>query len=76
MAVTGYLKGRCHLSYTTLKAALNDILGITVSRGFLAGQVERVSESIKKPYEELAGQLPEAGHIHPEFFKKLALQKR
>jgi hypothetical protein len=30
----------------------------------LAGQVEAVSESIKKPYEELAEQLPEAGHVH------------
>jgi hypothetical protein len=64
MAVTGYLKGCCHLSYTTLKVFFNDIMGIRVSRGFLAGQVEAVSESLKKPYEELAGQLPEAGHIH------------
>jgi transposase len=66
MAVTGYLKGRCHLSYTTLKAALNDIMGIKVSRGFLAGQIEAVSESIKKPYEEPAEHLPEAGHVHAD----------
>jgi transposase len=64
MAVTAYLKGRGHLSYTTLQAVLKDIVGIKVSRGFLTKEVKRVSEVLKKPYEELREQLPEAGHIH------------
>jgi transposase len=64
MAVTAYLKGRGHLSYTTLQAVMKDILGITVSRGFLAKQVEQVSETLKKPYEAMAEQLPEAEHLH------------
>jgi hypothetical protein len=58
--VTGYLKGREHLSYITLRAVVKDILGITVSGEFLANQAARVSESLKEPCEELAGQLPEA----------------
>jgi transposase len=62
MAVTAYLKGRGHLSYTTIQATLNDIFGIQVSTGFLASQIGLVSESLEKPYEELAGQIPEAGH--------------
>ncbi|MDR2245371.1 MAG: IS66 family transposase, partial [Treponema sp.] len=64
MAVTAYLKGRGHLSYTTIQAVMKDIVGIQVSRGFLANQIARVSESLKKPYEELAEQLPDAGHLH------------
>jgi hypothetical protein len=64
MAVTSYLKGRSHLSYTTLQAFMNDIMGIKVSRGFLAGRIQQVSESLQQPYEELAEQLPEAGQVH------------
>jgi transposase len=64
MAVTAYLKGRGHMSYTTIQATLKDLLGIRVSTGFLVNQIRLVSETMKKPYEELAGQLPEAGHVH------------
>jgi transposase len=64
MAVTAYLKGRGHMSYTTIQATLKDILGIQVSRGFLANEVKQVSETLKKPYEELREHVPEAGHIH------------
>ena len=64
MAVTAYLKGRGHMSYTTLQATLKDILGITVSTGFLAKHIEQVSETMKKPYEELAEQVVKAKHLH------------
>jgi transposase len=64
MAATGYLKGRGHLSYTSIQAVLKDIAGIKVSRGFLANRVKQVSETLKKPYEQMAGQLPEGGHVH------------
>jgi hypothetical protein len=64
MAVTAHLKGRGHMSYTTVQAVLKDIGGIKVSRGFLAKQVRQVSETLKGPYEGLVKQLPEAGHVH------------
>jgi hypothetical protein len=64
MAVTAYLKGRGHLSYTTVQAALKDIAGIKVSTGFLAKEVKQVSESLKEPDEELTEQQSEAGHMH------------
>jgi hypothetical protein len=52
-----------HRSYTTLQAVMKDILGITVSTGFPAGRVKQAGESLKKPCEEPAGQLPEAGQV-------------
>ena len=64
MAMTAYLKGRGHMSYSSVQAVLKDIMGIKVSTGFLAKQVEQVSETLKKPYEELVEQLPEAEHLH------------
>jgi hypothetical protein len=64
MAVTAYLKGRGHMSYTTVQAALKDIVGIKVSRGFLGNQVRQVSETLKEPYEGLVEQLPAVEHVH------------
>jgi hypothetical protein len=64
MAVTAYLKGRGHLSYTTTQAVLNDIMGIKVSRGFLVNQIGQVSETLKKPYEQMAEQLGGTEHLH------------
>jgi transposase len=52
------------MSYTTVQAVLKDIVGIKVSTGFLANQVRQVRETLKKPYEGLAGQLPGAEHVH------------
>src|SRR5215469_12726330 len=53
-ALTGYLKGRCHISYRTLKEHFRDVIGIDISTGFLAKQVKKVSAALKSPYEELA----------------------
>jgi transposase len=66
MAVTAYLKGRGHMPYTAIQAVLNDVLGIKVSAGFLAEQIKQASETMKKAYEELGGQLPESGHPHAD----------
>jgi hypothetical protein len=49
--------------------ALKDIMGIKVSRGFLANcsgePGKRGKRNLKEaPYEELVKQVPEAGHVH------------
>ena len=64
ISLTAYLKGRSHMSYTTLKDFFDDALGISVSRGFLAKQVRKVSDSLEKPYQELADRLPYEKHLH------------
>jgi transposase len=64
IATTAYLKGRCHMSYTTLRDFYNDVFSIKVSTGFLAKQVRKVSGALKKPYDELLEQLPKEPHLH------------
>jgi transposase len=64
IALTAYLKGRGHMSYTTVQQFLRDALSLKVSRGFLAKQVRKASDAIKKPYEELVKQLPNKKHVH------------
>jgi transposase len=66
IALSAYLKGRCHLSYKTLQDFFSDVLSIHVSTGFLAKQIKRSSEALKVAHEELLQRLPQEKHIHAE----------
>jgi transposase len=63
IALTAYLKGRCHASYRTLKEYFHDVVGVDVSTGFLVKQVQKVSASLKSPYEELEEFLKRQHHL-------------
>jgi hypothetical protein len=62
-ALTGYLKGRGHMSYCTLKDYFHDVIGIDISTGFLAKQIQKVSGALKSPYDELAKLLKEQSYL-------------
>ena len=64
IALTAYLKGRCHISYRTLKEYFRDVVGIDISTGFLAKQVQKVSVALKSPYEELEEFLKQQRHVY------------
>ena len=64
MALTAYLKGRCHVSYRTLKEYFRDVVGIDVSTGFLVNQIKKTSNSLKSPYDELEKFLKSVCHLH------------
>ena len=64
ISLAAYLKGRGHMSYTTLKDFFDDALGISVSRGFLAKQVHNVSNSLEIPHQKLLDRLPHEKHLH------------
>jgi transposase len=64
IALTAYLKGRCHLSYTTLRDFYNDVFSIKVSTGFLAKQIKKASHALKPFYDKLVEQLPKETHLH------------
>ena len=64
IALVAYLKGRGHMSYTTIQAFFFDVLSIAVSTGFLAKQVFKASEALARPYQELLDQLPQEAHLH------------
>jgi len=66
IAVTAYLKGRCHISYTTLQDFYKSLYSINVSTGFLANQIRKASEALKQSYEELVQQLPNEEHLHSD----------
>jgi hypothetical protein len=63
-ALTGYLKGRGHMSYRTLKDYFHDVKQVDISTGFLAKQVQKVSSALKTPYDELAELLKQQSHLN------------
>jgi hypothetical protein len=57
-ALVAYMSKVCHASFSTIRKFIRDILGENVSRGYLAKVIEKVSQSLEKPYEELLARLP------------------
>ena len=45
-ALIGYLKSACHMSYSSIRKFLRDVVGVTISRGQLRKVVSKVSESL------------------------------
>lgn len=64
------LKGKLHSSYSAIQALLENILGLSVSRGYLAKLLQKAARAFEAPYQELlqalAGQarlnIDETGH--------------
>jgi transposase len=49
IALTAYLKSRCHMSYQTMQHFYADAFSLEVSTGFLAKQVGKVSAALQGP---------------------------
>jgi len=58
-ALIGYFKSACHMSFSSIRKYLRDVVGVTISRGQLRKVVAKVSESLLDPYEELLALLPQ-----------------
>jgi len=73
----GYLKGHGHLSYATIQALLDDGLSCSLSGGMLVKVVQKVSQALALPYEEMVQALPQQKTLnidetsHPENGKLL-----
>jgi transposase len=57
-ALIAFMKGACHASFSTIRIFLRDVVGVTISRGQLSKTLDKVSEALDRPYEELVQLLP------------------
>jgi len=57
-SLVAYMKNVCHASFSTIRKYIRDVLGETVSRGYLRKVIEKVSLSLEGPYNELLDRLP------------------
>lgn len=56
-AFAAYVKGACHASYSAMQSLLRDVLGLSVSRGYLTKVIQGASGALQEPYEELRSAL-------------------
>jgi len=56
--LVAFMKGVCHASFSTIRKFLRDVVGIKVSRGYLAKVIAKVSQWLRPAYEELLARLP------------------
>ena len=57
-ALVAYMKNACHASFSTVRKFLRDVIGVTVSRGYLAKLIQKVSYALAPSYEQLLNRLP------------------
>ena len=63
-ALVAYMKAVDHASFSTIRKFIRDVLGETVSRGYLRKVIEKASHSLDAPYEELLNRLPLETHLN------------
>jgi len=57
-ALVAFMKGVCHASFSTIRRFLRDVVGVTVSRGYLVKVIAKTSASLAGCYSELLERLP------------------
>lgn len=57
-ALAAYLKSACHTSFSTIRRLFGDVLGLWLSRGYLAKLIGKSSRALKDAYEALRRRLP------------------
>jgi transposase len=63
-ALVAFMKGVCHASFSTIRKFLRDVVGVTVSRGYLVKVVAKVSASLAGAYSELFDRLPSEASLN------------
>jgi transposase len=58
-ALIAFMKGVCHASFSTIRTFVRDCVGVTLARSTLANTINKVSQVLDGPYDELLLLLPE-----------------
>ena len=57
-AFVSYMKGACHMSYTTIQQFFEHLMKLELSRGMLCKATQKVSDALGQSYNELVDRLP------------------
>jgi len=61
-----YLKGKLHGSYSGIQDFFRDVLGLEVSRGYLAKLNQKAAQAFAQPYAQLLTLLPQQAHLNTD----------
>lgn len=59
-----FMKGRCHMSYTTIKEFFKELMKLDISRGILCKATQKVSKSLQPSYDQLTRLLPDESQVN------------
>ena len=62
-AMTAFMKGGCHMSFSTIKQFFKEVMRLEVSRGMLNKATQKVSAAIKPAYQQLVDSLPNESYL-------------
>lgn len=63
-ASAAFMKGRCHMSYTTIQEFFKELMKLDISRGMFCKATQKVSKALKPSYEQLAQRLPDESQVN------------
>lgn len=63
-AFVSYLKGACHMSYTTIQQFFEHLMKLDISRGMFCKATGKVSDALGRSYDALANRLPNEPRVN------------
>jgi len=63
-AATAFMKGSCHMSYTTIQQFFKALINLDLSRGMLCKAAQKISGALKPSYDQLAARLPNESQVN------------
>ena len=63
-AFAAFMKGRCHMSYTTIREFFTELMKLNISRGMLCKATQKVSKALEPSYDQLTGRLPDESQVN------------
>lgn len=65
-SLVSYFKGKLHGSYSGIRDFFADVLGLKVSRGYLAKLIQKAAQAFAAPYLELMNLLPAQPYLNSD----------
>jgi transposase len=62
-SAVAFMKGGCHMSFSTIKKFFKEVMKLDISQGMLCKTTQKVSESLEAFYDKLAARLPDEPYI-------------
>jgi transposase len=62
-AMTAFMKGGCHMSFSTIQQFFKEVVHLDVSRGMLNKATQKVSASLKTAYQQIVEHLPNESYL-------------
>ena len=62
-AAVAFMKGGCHMSFSTIRQFFKEIIQLDISRGMLSKATQKVSRSLEASYDRLAARMPNESYL-------------